>query len=161
MPSSKMEEFLRNSSDFEISDSIFCWLCEKYGDSHSADWTNVSHRVVDQIWLASGDLDNGGFCYWLQRKQSPNNFDYKYTMEAFELIGLTEMAKAFKELLSYYPNGVVPEDHNLRLELYEKIPENIRENIDRIASKQNKKIEKPLADFIRVNASDFDSLLEK
>lgn len=136
--------------DFELCTRT----CRKILDQNSEDSLATNYpekeRVVVIVVTVAGIIDNGGF-HSLFSSTLPGDPQYLYTIEAFKQIGCSKALDSIKKALSLFPNSSPPEDDKLRIKLYEKHPEKLRDRIDSKFWKEHDNITKCLANYIRAN----------
>jgi hypothetical protein len=70
--------------------------------------SQAEQRVLLVGW-AQGIVGNGGFQYFYEGASNA-----RQVADAFEALGFSEAASAFRTSLSVFPNGVAPEDQEIR-----------------------------------------------
>ena len=144
------QDKLTGNSDFDLCDSTWRRITDKYGDDALATDFSEEERVVALVWTVAGIVENGGFRY-LFGSSLPGDPQCEYTLEAFEKIGCTEARRALEEALELFPNRRPPTDDKVRISQYEKHSEEIRNAIDSKFWDSLKDIRKCLASYIKAH----------
>lgn len=115
-------------SDWELCNSAWRRITEKYGETAVASDFNAVERVIVLVWTVTGIIGNGGFEY-LFSSDLPGDQNYRMSLEAFKAIEAIEAEKAFKDALSVFPGGEVPASERERLATFKLFPESERDQI--------------------------------
>jgi hypothetical protein len=156
-----MDELIQN--DGEVLDRVFEKITAR--PDFNINTASQVEQVVVLVTTAQGLIDNGGFAYFFE-----NDFegkpDYQLFVNAFDAIGATESAQAFREALALFPNGkpqndliernrwidefLRPDFEDEQGEIYRRI-ENIEDKI--LGREENYSL---VAQFIRDNWTEFN-----
>jgi hypothetical protein len=153
---------LEGADDFDLVDSTFVKIGDRYDHEISADRYTPEERVIMLVWHSSGIVDNGGFEY-LFSGDFPCDPDFKLTAEAYKTVGLQVGYESFQDAFRLFPGGQVPHDSEERIKNYKSVDENVRNDINRkfFTESHDKSREKQLAKYIRENAAKFGDLDSK
>ena len=141
---------LEKACDFDLVDSTFVKIGDRYGHWVDASQYTPEERVIMLVWHSSGIIDNGGFEY-LFSGDFDGDPEFKITAAAYKTVGLTRGYEAFQDAFKLFPNGKIPHDSEERIQQYKMADESVREEINTKHWKDGWEDlrEKVLAQFIR------------
>lgn len=104
--------------EWSLCDKINRRIIEKYGEDSDTNDFPENERVIVLVWTAIGIIENGGFKYLFQ-SEFPGDSSYRQMFQAFRTINASSAIEAIKRAFDLFPNGMPPDDHELRISLYE------------------------------------------
>jgi len=134
-------------TDWELCNSTWRRITEKYGDTAKASDFDPNERVAVLAWTVAGIIGNGGFEY-LFSSDLPGDPNYQMSLEAFKTIGAKEAEKALKDALAVFPGGETPAEGE-RLAVFKLHPESERDELAARFFAADAEIVVCLAHFIR------------
>jgi hypothetical protein len=134
--------------DFALCNEACKRIVNKYPDTVTPSELSGEERVVVVVWTVRGIVENGGFRY-LFESALPGDPKFEHTLAAFETLGCSGALLALRRALDLFPEGEMPTDDRLRIEEYERQPEEVRDAIDVQFWEALDDITRKLADFIR------------
>ena len=150
-------KLLSTEDDFDLCNGVFVKIGDQHNNIIDADKYTADERTVVLVWQASGIIDNGGFEHLFSGDFSGDP-GYRLTAQAFETIGCEQAATAFREALSMYPDGRLPEDIDARYKIHMLTPKSTRDEIDGRFFHAGKEIQRRLATYIRAHRQAFAHL---
>jgi hypothetical protein len=81
------------------------------------------------VCTATGIIENGGFEY-LFGSLLPGDSHYARTLDAFGKVGATKAADAIRRAFELFPQGIPPDEDGIRIELFKRHLEGVRDVID-------------------------------
>ncbi len=135
-------------SDWDLCNSTWRRITEKYGETAKASDFDAAERVVVLVWTVSGIIGNGGFEY-LFFSDLPGDRNYQMSLEAFKAIGAKEAEKAFEDALAAFPGGEVPVSEGERLATFKLHPESERDQLAARFYAADEEVVSCLSKFIR------------
>ena len=145
--------------DFELCDGLFGRFAE-FNNAIDVDSYSELERIVTLVWHSSGLIGNGGFHY-LFEGDFRGDPGFVYTAAAYQRIGAAAAYKAFQEALRQFPDGILPDDIATRLRIYESVPKETWDKIERVYYDADKETKACLARFIRKHRNDYERLLQE
>ncbi len=155
--SKSINQLLAESDPFELCESLFHRILEKYGPDFDIAEVGPEERVVALVCHVNGIIGNGGFRHLFEGdlKGDP---EYGLTFEAFRAIGCRQAIEAFRQTLALFPDSRPPQDANKRLKLYLKRIKGWPTEQDLQFFAANEDLYKCLAEYIRANSEAFRRL---
>jgi hypothetical protein len=143
------------ADDFKLCDQVFGALADS---PINVDTCGELERVVRLVWDSSGLIGNGGFHY-LFEGDYPGDPGFIYTVAAYQRIGARAAYEALQGAFRQFPGGVVPSSIDGRLKVFESLPKDTWDRIERRYYDADKETERCLASFIRQHRSEYELLL--
>ncbi|MEK6261543.1 MAG: DUF4375 domain-containing protein [Planctomycetota bacterium] len=143
-------KILDQEDDFRLADGVFCAASDLTNNEVDFDSEDEPLKTISMVWLASGVIDNGGFGYLLEYKCG-NDREMRLIADAFERVGATKCAEAFRRLFAVFPDGRIIDDHDTKDAYYTALNESKRLEIDRLFWSESRNIDRVVAAFIRQN----------
>jgi hypothetical protein len=150
-------EILAIKDDSELASALHGRIVLHHGETLDASKLSQEERAVLLVEAAVGIIGNGGFNY-LFEGDFPGDPYYHLTAEAFEAIGASKAAAAFRKALGLFPDSKPPTDRHKRLWLYRRGTGEKRHEIDCQFWDASKEIDKALAAYIRAHGDSFRHL---
>lgn len=149
-----LRDYLPNQSDdwWLISDTL-----DKVEEKEKVEGTGAlsePEQVVGTVWHSSGIIENGGLMYFFQF-----TFDVEEVARAYDAIGLPRLASILRTAIAKFPNGRRPKDFNKCMEFIDE-HEEFFVTLSEKFLKDNEKIEKKLASYIKKHPKDFAKFIK-
>jgi hypothetical protein len=134
--------------DLDLCSDTCQSILKKHADDAPVSDFADSEGVVVVVWSAIGIIGNGGFQYLFENTFSgdPN---FTYTIEAFRKIKCKEASEILDQVIHMFPNGIIPQNIDLRLKLFEKQPAELTDRLETEFFNCTNDVIKCLANFIR------------
>ena len=153
----KINQILEINDDSDLCACLHKNIVSKTGEDIEISHWSEGVTAFSLVSIASGIIDNGGFQYLFEGnfKGDPG---YLITKAAFHTVHARVSAAAFEEALSLFTNGELPENIELRLDLYQEVDQEVRNAIDFKFWSGSDEIEHLLAVYVRTNQAQFKQL---
>jgi len=142
-----MTNKIDENSDWDLCNSTWRSITEKYGDAAEASDFAPAERVVVLVWTVAGIIGNGGFEY-LFSSDLTGDSGCRMSLDAFKTIKAIEAEKAFKDALEVFPGDTIPAEEE-RLTIFKLHPESARDELAARFFTAEEEIVACLAQFIR------------
>jgi hypothetical protein len=148
---------LDTKDDYELCKGVYGGLSHQ---TINVDTCGELERVVRLVWDSCGLIENGGFHY-LFEGDYPGDPGFIYTAAAYARIGARSAYEAIQDAIRQFPGGILPDQLDERIRIYESLPEERWDEIERRYYAAIKEIESCLAQFIREHRSGYQVLLDQ
>jgi len=144
-----MEKNNNFKDNFTVCNDAWKNIIEKYDKAAILTDFKEDERTIALIWTVTGIVGNGGFEY-LFSSNLPGDENYELTLKAFEDIKCDEAVSILNDVRSLFPNGEIPPDPDMRMNFFNRVPEEIRDCLAVRFFNANSAIEDALAKYIKV-----------
>ena len=141
----------RVTPDAELCDAT-CVRLEQAGEEP----TDELYTTVVLPWSAAGAISNGGFDYLFEGMFIARDPGYEHTLAAFERIGATACATAFREALGWL-GSPPPAESGGRLARLKATPQEERSRVLRAFYAASQELERQLAAYIRAHSAELEA----